>query len=312
MKSVFDRPRLLLTLASVFWASNVVLARWLGAATPPISLAFLRWGIATLILLPFALPHLKKEFGLILKNWRILLFLGITGPAIFNTLSYLGLVSTEAINGLVLNAAGPMFIALAAWSIFGDRLGLSQLIGMVTGFVGVILIIAKGDLSSLQALRFNPGDLLFIAGTISWGVYTAFLRKRPAISWQSYNLVTYAVAAAANVPFVFVEYQLGGVMTVNWLTISSVVVLAIFPSLLAYIFYNRAVEQLGPAAAGLYLFLIPIFGALLAMLSLGERPHLFHLIGFALIIAGVVIGSRSGVKRLRVSGPADQIVTEGQ
>lgn len=249
---------------------------------------------------------------MIAANWRLLLFLGITGPAFFNTVSYLGLVSTEAINGLVLNAAGPMFIGLAAWSIFGERLEVSQFIGMITGFVGVILIIAKGDLSSLQALRFNPGDLLFIAGTIAWAVYTAFLRKRPAISWQSYNLVTYAVAAAANAPFVFVEYQLGHVMTVNSVTITSVVFLAIFPSLLAYIFYNRAVEQLGPAAAGLYLFLIPIFGALLAMLSLGERPQPFHLIGFALIIAGVVIGSRSGVKRLRVSGRADQIVTEGQ
>jgi drug/metabolite transporter (DMT)-like permease len=222
----------------------------------------------------------------------MLLFLGFTGPALYNTLSYLGLVSTSALNGLVLGASGPMFITLAAWSIFGDRPSQAQLFGMAAAFFGVLLIIAKGDLLYLANFRLNPGDLLLLAGMICWSVYTAFLRKRPSISWQSFNFVTYAIAAAVNIPLAFAEHQLGNIMTANWATAAAIFYVAIFPSLLAYIFYNRSVELLGPAAAGLYLFLIPIFGAILAMLLLGEKLYLYHAFGFILIIGGVLLGSR--------------------
>ncbi len=292
MKGILDRPRLLLMVTAFSWAANVVIGRAIAGYVPPVMLACLRWSLATLILFPIAWPHFRNEWSNIVKHRRVLLFLGFLGPASYNSLFYLGLVSTEALNGLILNAAGPMFIALAGWSIFGDRLGVPLLTGMATGFAGVLIIIAKGDITSLASLRFNPGDLILLAAIAAWSSYTAFLRKRPPISWQSFSLTTYAIAAAVNVPLAIIENSLGHAMIVNWLTISAIIFVAIVPSVIGYVFYNRAVELLGPAPAGLYLFLIPVFGALLATGFLGEKLHWFHAVGFAAIIAGVLIGSR--------------------
>jgi drug/metabolite transporter (DMT)-like permease len=301
LRSFFDRPGLLLTLAALFWAGNFVLGRAIVGEIPPVTLACLRWTLATLIFLPIAWPHLRRDAAAIRKHWRILAFLGAVGAGSFNTLSYLGLVWTEALNGLVLNAAGPVFIALTAWGLFGDRLKPTQVAGLAAGFLGVVVIIAKGDLASLAAFKLNPGDILLIIGMITWSLYTAFLRKRPHISWQSFNISTYAVAAVANVPLAFIDS-----MTANAATAAAIAYVAIFPSLLAYIFYNRGVELLGPARAGLYMFLIPVFGALLATALLGEKLHLYHALGFAFIIGGVVIGSRRHtVKVTEASSPAE-------
>jgi drug/metabolite transporter (DMT)-like permease len=298
LKPFFNRPRLLLTLVAIFWAGNFVLGRAIVGEIPPVTLACLRWTLATLIFLPFAWPHLRQDAALIRKSWRMLLFLGVIGAGCYNTLSYLGLVWTEALNGLVLSAAGPMFIALTAWALFGDRLEPMQAVGLAAGFFGVLIIIAKGDLASLAAFRFNSGDLLLIAGLITWSLYTAFLRKRPHISWQSFNISTYAVAAVANIPLALIEHGLGHSMKASAATIATIAYVAIFPSLLAYIFYNRGVELLGPTRTGLYMFLVPVFGSLLAVFFLGERLHLYHALGFAFIIGGVVIGSRRRAARV--------------
>ncbi len=292
MRSIYDRPGLLLTLVAIFWAGNFVLGRAIVGHIPPVTLACLRWTLATLIFLPFAWPHLRRDAAVIWKHRLMILFLGVIGAGCYNTLSYLGLVSTEALNGLVLNSAGPMFIALTAWALFGDRIEPMQLVGLSAGFVGVLIIIAKGDLASLAGFKLNRGDVLLIAGMFTWSIYTAFLRKRPPISWQSFNISTYAVAAMANFPLALIEHGMGHTLEVSAATVAAIAYVAIFPSLLAYIFYNRGVELLGPARAGVYLFLVPVFGTLLATIFLGERLHLFHAAGFALIIAGVLVASR--------------------
>jgi drug/metabolite transporter (DMT)-like permease len=292
LKPLLDRPRLLLIVTALSWSGNVIAGRVVIGIVPPLMFSCLRWTLATLLLLPVAWSYLRKEWPEIVKNRGLLLFLGFIGPACYNSFYYFALVSTDALNGLILSAAGPMIIALTAWSIFGDRPEAPQLAGMATGFFGVLLIIARGDVSSLAALKFNPGDLLVLAALVAWAVYTAYLRLRPAISWQSYNFVTYAIAAAANIPLVAVEAQLGYTTAFNWTAVAAIAFVAIFPSVIGYIFYNRAVEMLGPAAAGIYLFLIPVFGAILATVLLGENLQLFHALGFALIIAGVLIGSR--------------------
>ena len=292
MKSFFDRPGLLLTLVALFWAGNFVLGRAIVGLIPPVTLACLRWTLATLIFLPFAWPHVRRDAAAIRRSWPMLLFMGVMGAGSYNTLSYLGLVSTEAVNAFVLGAAGPMFLALTAWGLFGDRVEPRQLIGLGAAFLGVLLIIAKGDLSSLAAFRFNTGDVLIIAAMITWSIYTAFLRKRPRISWQSFNISTYAVAGAGNLPLALIEHRMGQSMTVNAVTVAAIAYVAIFPSLLAYIFYNRGVELLGPTRTGLYMFLVPVFGSLLAVIFLGERLHLYHALGFAFIVGGVVIGIR--------------------
>jgi drug/metabolite transporter (DMT)-like permease len=293
LTSLYNRPRLLMTLVALFWAGNFVVGRAVVGHLPPVTLACLRWALATLILLPFAWGDLKRDAPAIWRHRLLIVFFGVIGAGSYNTLSYLGLSSTEALNGLVLNAAGPMFIAAAAWALFGDRVTTGQTIGLATGFAGVLIIIAKGDLASLAGFRFNPGDALIIAASITWAVYTAYLRKRPHIGWLSFNVSTFAVAALGNAPLALVELGLGHTVEVSAASFAAIAYVAIFPSLLAYIFYNRGVELLGPARAGLYLFLIPVFGALLAVAFLGERLHPFHAAGFAFIIAGVLIGNRA-------------------
>jgi drug/metabolite transporter (DMT)-like permease len=295
LKPLLDRPRLLLILTALFWAGNVIVGRAVVGTVPPLTLACLRWMLATLLLLPVAWPYLRTEWRAIMKNLRLLIFLGLLGPGCYNSLNYFALVSTEALNNLVLNAAGPMVIALAAWILASDRPNTAQLAGMAAGFSGVLLIVTRGGLSSLAALNFNPGDILILASILTWSVYTVYVRTRPPISWQSYSFAIYAVAAVLNFPLAAAEHLQGYDLTLNWAAVAAIGFTAIFPSLISYVFYNRAVELLGPAEAGLYLFLVPVFGAILATALLGETLHLFHALGFALIIAGVLIGGRSAV-----------------
>ena len=293
MKPLRDNAGLLLSLTSLFWAGNVIVGRAVAGTIPPITLACLRWTLATLIFLPFAWPHLRKDAGQIARSWRTILFLGFIGPGCYNTLSYMGLIWTEALNGLVLNAAGPIFIALTAWGIFGDRLGKLQLAGLAMGFVEVLIVIAKGNPSLLAEFTFSLGDILLIIGMFTWSIYTACLRLRPAISWQSFNATAYGVAALGNLPLAIMEGGSGTGVSANAATFATIAYIAIFPSILSYIFYNRGVDLLGPTRAGLYLFLVPVFGAILAVIFLGEQLHAYHAFGFALIMAGVLLGNSS-------------------
>jgi len=292
VKLLYNRPALLMTLTCLFWSGNFVIGRGIVGAVPPATLACLRWLLAFLLFLPFAWTHLRNDAAEIARHWRIVLFLGFMGAGCYNTLSYLGLLWTEALNGLVVNSSGPLFIAVTAWALFGDRVDAAELIGMGLGFTGVIVTVVKGDLASLASFEFNPGDLLIVLALLTWSIYTAFLRKRPKVNWWSLNLSFFIIAVFCNLPFALIEAELGLGIHASWRTAAAVAYIVIFPSIIGYIFYNRAVELIGPARAGLFLFLVPVSGALLAMLFLGERLHLYHALGFVLIVAGVLIGSR--------------------
>lgn len=305
MKFLYNQPALLLSLTAFFWAGNFVIGRAVANDIPPVALACMRWTFALLVFLPFAWPHVKRDAAILAKHWKIVVFLSVTGPASFNTLSYTGLVHTEALNGLLFNAAGPMFIAAAAFLIFGDRLGRRQIAGLAVGFAGILLVLTHGEIGQLAHVQFNPGDALIVIAVATWGVYTAYLRKRPAaIAWQSFSAATFAVAAIVNFPLALVEHNAGNTLAVNLPNLAVVAYVAIFPSLIGYIFYNRGVELVGAARAGAYLFLIPVFGAILATIFLGEKLYAFHIAAFALIIGGVTLATTEGQGQGPVSRPA--------
>lgn len=289
---LFDNAYLLLTCTSIFWASNFVLGRAVAGHVPPVALGFLRWAVAALILLPFALPRLRAEWPTIKASWRLLVALALLGPGFFNTIAYVGLNYTTALNGLVLQSAGPVMIALTGFLIFGDRIARSAGIGIAISLVGVLVVVGRGDLAFLAQLRPNLGDALILIGFQAWAVYTVLLRKRPDLNWLTFSFVLAVVAAMVNLPFTIREHLAGQQLVFDGPTVAAALFVAIFPSILSYRFYNRGVQLIGSNRAGVFLHLVPMFGSLLAIALLGERLEGFHVAGFALILGGVSLAAR--------------------
>lgn len=291
-QKLYANAYLLMALTALFWAGNFVLGRGVHEHVPPIALAWTRWTLATLIVLPFALPQIRREWPDIRRNLPILAFFGTVGVGAFNTLSYTGLNYTTALNALVLQSSGPILIVLACFLIFGDRISLRQAIGIMLSLCGVLVMVARGDMAVLKGLELNRGDLFLIAALVLWGLYTAFLRKRPRIHWLSFVGVTFFIGALVNVPFFIWEHLSVRQLQLDLETAAAIAYVSIFPSVLAYIFFNRGVELIGANRAGVCLHLVPLFGAVLAILLLGEEPQTYHFLGIALIIAGVTLAAR--------------------
>ena len=289
---LYDNAYLLLSFMALCWAGNQVLGRAVAGHIPPIAYSFLRWSLATVIVLPFALPHVRRDWPVIRTHWRYLAFVGAIGGGLFNTLQYIGLNHTTALNSLVLNSTGPIFIAMASFLIFRERLTLRQAGGTAVSMAGVLGIITKGDLDVLHALAFNNGDLLLLTGMATNGIYTALLRDRPVIHWLSFLFMLFLVSALVVLPFLMWEIASGARMEVTSFTLAALAYVAIFPSVVAYICLTRGVELIGANRSGIFLHMIPLFGALLAIGLLGEPLRVFHVIGFALILCGVALASR--------------------
>ncbi len=305
LTALFNQPYLLLTLTPLFWGGNFVLGRGVHEFFPPIALASIRWTLAFLIILPFAWPHLRRDWSVIRQQWPWLLLLGATGAGSFNTLTYIGLNHTPALNALIINSSGPVMIALATFIFFSDRLTPRQGLGIGLSLIGVIVVVSKGDPQTLARLEFNTGDLWVLAAMCVWGVYTAFLRKRPAdIHWLSLAACLFAVAAMINWPLHAWEHAYVRSLSLSTDALLAISYVAIFPSILAYVFYTRGVELIGGNRAGVFLHLIPVFGSTLAILILGEQPLWSHGVGFALILTGVTIAARQ--VRAKAPPPATQ------
>lgn len=218
--------------------------------------------------------------------------MGAIGVGSFNSLAYLGLNYTTAINALVVQSSGPVLIAIASFLIFRDQLTWRQFAGIAISMIGVLIVICRGDLSVLATLKLNKGDGFILTAITFWAFYTAFLRKRPNIHWLSYTAVTFCVGALVVTPFYIVEHLTYRQIQPTMTTFLAVAYVSIFPGLLAYIFFNRGVQLIGSTRAGVFLHLVPFFGTLLAIGLLGEELRLFHLTGFALILPGVWLASQ--------------------
>ena len=269
-----------------------MLGRAVAGHVPPIALAFLRWTFATALILPFAWRRLVEDWPVVRARWPLLLFFAAAGGGSFNTLSYIGLNHTTALNALLLQSSGPVLIVLVSYLAFRDRLGWRTALGIAVSLSGVLTIIGEGDFARLAAFRPNVGDLWILAAMTCWAVYTAFLRKRPPMHWLSFTAVLYGLSALVNVPFFLWEQWSGRALIADWTTFGAIAYVSVFPSVLAYIFYNRGVQLIGAGRAGVFLHLVPFFGAGLAIALLGEALRTYHVAGFALILAGVALAAR--------------------
>ena len=291
--AAYTNAYFLLTLVSLFWAGNQVMGRAAAGEVPPITLGCLRWIMATCLILPFAWNAVKADWPVIRANIWLLAFLGIIGGGAINTFSYIGLNYTTATNALILNSAAPIFIVMFCYLIFGDRITLRQLCGIMVSIAGVLIVVLHGDLGALTHMSLNRGDVLVLVGMACWGIYTTFLRKRPAISPLSFAASTFAAAAIVNIPLALIEAAMGHLPRASLWTAGAIVYVGIFPSVIAYLFYNRGVELIGGNRAGIFNHLVPVFGAVLAFVFLGETPGLYHAAGFAMILAGVWLAARA-------------------
>ena len=283
----------LLTLVPFFWACNWIIGRGLAHEVPPLAMTFYRWLFALLILLPFALPRLARDWPIIRAHWKVLLLLGAIGIGTHNALAYLGLNYTTATNGVILNSFIPVMIVALSCFFLRERLSPIQLAGVATSLVGVLTIISGGSLAALATFRLNGGDLLIILSMAMWSVYTICLRWRPpGLDMITFLFVIACIGELAVLPFYLGEAAFGRPMVWTWTSFAALAAVALFSSVLAYIFWNRGVEQVGAPVAGLFVHLMPVFGILLAWLVLDERLAPFHLLGIALILAGITITSR--------------------
>src|SRR6478752_2225759 len=250
-----NQPYLLLTLTSLFWAGNIVLARYVAGHVPPMTLSCVRWIGSLLLLLPFAWPHLKADWPALRARLPLMLVLSATGFAINNALSYWALQYTQALNALLIQSSGPLFVALWSLILFGVRLTGAQLAGIAI---------------SLAGMRFNKGDVMFASSLVSFGLYSALMPRRPVTHQLSLISFTTCCGALLLVPFSLWEYSTGATLKFDTLTLLTLAYILIFPSTLAYLFFNRGLALIGPNRAAPFFHLVPVFGSAMAFLLLGE------------------------------------------
>jgi len=289
---LFDQPYLLLSLTSLFWAGNTVLGRFIVGHVPPITLAFVRWAGAFALLLPFAARHLLRDWPSIRKHAGRMMLLAFTGFSVYNTLAYYGLQYTTAINGLLLQSIGPLFVALWSFALFRDRLSPRQAGGICVSLTGVVVIVCHGSLGILLGIAFNRGDLVFVVALLIYAYYAAMLRTRPLMHPLSFLAFGMGVGAALLVPAMVLEIASGHTMVLDAESVASFAFVCLFPSLLGYLFLNRGIELIGANRAAPFIHLVPVFGSIMAVALLGERFELYHAIGYALVFSGITVAAR--------------------
>ncbi len=291
-RRLIDQAWLLMMLPPLFWAGNAVMGRAVAGAVPPIGLAFWRWTLGTLIILPFAWKHLRHDLSPLLAGWKDVLVLGTLGIGLFNTFQYIALNSTTALNSVMLQSSMPVLIVLMSLVLFGDRVRPAQGLGIVVSLIGATTLISHGDLAVLLGLQLNVGDVWMLAAIVIYAAYTTLLRRKPAVHGLSFVVATFAIGAVELLPFYLWETITQRAVEPTAVTFLAVGYVALFPSIVAYLCFNRVVELVGANTAGLAIHLVPVFGSLLAVLFLGEQPHLYHGVGIALIATGIALATR--------------------
>jgi drug/metabolite transporter (DMT)-like permease len=288
---ILATPALGLALVALLFSGNFVAGRGLRGQVDPLTLNFLRWLIAFAILAPFAWK--RADFAVLRREWRLILALGATGLACFHTLTYHALRSTTAANALLMLSLIPIATLLGSALLWRERPTVGQIGGTAISVVGAAVLITRGDLAGVLAHGLNAGDLWMLLGVAIWAAYTLLLRRCPA---DLPPLVTLAASAAAALALMAVPLALLTPTPIAALASPSVLLsvgyIAVFASVVAFLLWLRGVAQIGPARAGQFLHLMPIFGAALAFILLGEVPTAVQVAGAVLVLSGLAVFER--------------------
>jgi drug/metabolite transporter (DMT)-like permease len=292
----------LLAAANLFWAGNIVLGRGLAGQVPPVALAYWRWTGAFVVAAGFAWPRLKTDLPVMLRHWKVMLVLSATGIASYNTMSYIGLTSTTALNVLLLQSATPLIIIIWDYLLFRETPTTRQTLGVLVSLAGVAAIAGHGSMEVLAHLRLNRGDLWVLAALMIYAIYCVVLRMRPAVHPLSFLVAAMGIGSLMMLPFMLGEFAAGARIHGGMRSLVAIAYIAVLPSFVAYLFFNRGVELIGAGSAGQSMHLMPLFGSILAVLFLHERLQIYHAFGIAMIAAGIVLASIKGARQ-RLTGP---------
>ena len=299
-------PYLLLAVAVLFWAGNWVFARALRDDVPPVALAFWRWMVALVILTPFAYAHVRRQWRMIAQSWRVLALLALLATVFQHIPVYIGLRETTATNGALLNSVTPVLILLLSRLLFAERLSLTQVAGVSISLLGVTVILAAGDFAALATLHLNRGDLWVLLATLAWAIYTVCLRWRPVeLNLLAMLWMIAAIGVCAMAPFYGWEIASGGTLNPTPGVLGALLYIGALSTVVSYVFWNRAVQEIGPNRAGPFMYLMLVYTPLLAIVFLGERLHLYHLVGCVLILGGIYLTSRGRPARVPVEAAPD-------
>jgi drug/metabolite transporter (DMT)-like permease len=286
------QPYLLLALTTLMWGGNAIAGRVAVGEVSPMVLTSLRWLIVVVVLLPFLGRRLLGEWPQLAPRWRSAFLMGAFGFTAFNALFYAAAHHTTAVNLTIFQGSIPVLVLLGTVLFFRSHIRPLQIIGMAVTLVGVAAVAVKGDMEVLRTLALNIGDVWMLIACLLYAGYTLALRNRPPVSGLVFFIAMALAAFATSLPLIAFEATSG---TLQWPTGKGWLVLlyvGLFPSLLSQIFFMRGVELIGPGRAGLFVNLVPVFGALLAVVLLGEPFAWYHAAGLVLVLSGIGLAER--------------------
>lgn len=287
---------LLAALPPLFWSGNFLIGRAMRDEIPPLQMSLWRWVVAFAFLAPFALRHIGPHLAQLRREAPFLAVLGAIGILAFSSLLYAALHTTTVLNAALINSLMPVATFLFAFAILRQRLTGRQLAGVALAISGAGAVILRGDASRLIGFAPNPGDLLVLAGLTFWALYTVLIRWRPTrLPLPLFLAATVALGIVFHLPLVAWEAAVVGTFALTPATAGTILYFGIFPSVLAYLFWNQAVAALGPGRTGMFMYLMPIFSAGLGWAVLGEPVRAYHGAGLVLIFTGIWLVTRSDV-----------------
>jgi len=285
---------IMLTLCSLFWSGNFIVGKFATLyEVPPLTLNFFRWLIVWIILIPFTLKDIIKNFKIIKNNFYSIFFMSITSISVFNSIVYYSLNFTQVLNGALMISTIPVLIIFISFIFRTEKINFNQILGVIFSMIGVIIIVTRLDLFRLINLDLNKGDLWLLIAMLSWAIYSTMLRtyKIPLKALTFISIIA-SIGLIFLLPQFLFEYKNYQIIQFNFPVILITSYVVLFAGLGAYIFWNKGVSIVGPNKAGIFLHLMPVFSSFMAIFILNEKLMSFHIIGAVVIIVGIYLSSK--------------------
>jgi len=283
-----------LFLTVLFWAGNFVVGKYASYyQVPPFSLNFYRWFFAWLILAPFTIPEIIMKKDYIIDNYKIFIVLGITSITVFNSIVYYSLNFTQVISGVLMISTIPVMIMFISSILKIEKTNIFQILGVIFSFIGVILIITKANIHILMKLDFNKGDLTMVLAMFSWALYSALLKKKKyELSKLTLLEVIISFGLIFLIPVYFIEFKMGYMIKLEKPFILILTYVVLFPGLASFILWIKGISLIGPNRSGVFLHLMPILSAIMAVIIFEEKFMFYHFLGAIFILTGILLSNK--------------------